>query len=103
MDSGIGRYSCRCAVFIVCGLCGTVLDTVEIPALLPEEPEFLQGDVNGDGEVDAADLALIKKVIAKLTPMDSEEVVNPNVDADAEGSVDAADLALLKKIIAKLV
>ena len=85
---------------IVCGLCDTVLDTVEIPAL---EPEALRGDVNGDGEVDAADLALIKKVIAKLTPMDNEEVVNPNVDADAEGLVDAADLALLKKIIAKLV
>ena len=56
----------------------------------------------GDGTVDAADLALLKKVIAKLTPIDDESVVNP--DVDGEGSTpDAADLALLKKIIAKLV
>lgn len=60
------------------------------------------GDVNGDGNVDAADLALLKKVIAKITPIDADEVKYPNVDNEA-GEPNAADLALLKKIIAKLV
>ena len=66
------------------------------------EPEYEQGDVNGDGSVDAADLALLKKVIAKLTPIDSADVKNPNVDGQGT-EPDAADLALLKKIIANLV
>jgi uncharacterized protein YkwD len=63
---------------------------------------FAKGDVNGDGSVDAADLALLKKVVANLTPADSTEVKNPNVDGI--GTVpDAADLALLKKIVANLI
>jgi hypothetical protein len=64
--------------------------------------EETMGDVNGDGSVDAADLALLKKVIAKLVSADDTSIVNPNVDG--EGSEpDAADLAMLKKIIAKLI
>lgn len=60
------------------------------------------GDVDGDGNRNAADLALLKKVIAGLTPIDSEDVKNPNVDEN-DGTPNAADLALLKKIIAGLV
>ena len=63
---------------------------------------IMKGDVNGDDSVDAADLALLKKVIAKLTPIDDPDVKNPDVDGVGE-IPDAADLALLKKIIAKLV
>ena len=62
----------------------------------------LKGDINGDNNVDAADLALLKKVIAKLIPIDDPSVKNPNVDGVGT-EPDAADLALLKKIIAKLV
>lgn len=66
------------------------------------EVSELIGDVNGDENVDAADLALLKKVIAKLVPINDTSIVNPNVDG--EGSEpDAADLAMLKKIIAKLI
>ena len=64
--------------------------------------EFIAGDVDGNGVVDAADLAVLKKVIAKLTPMDDPMVVNTDVDGDGKEIPDAADLAKLKKIIAKL-
>lgn len=60
------------------------------------------GDIDGDGNVNAADLALLKKVIAGLTAIDDESVVNPNVDGEGK-TPNAADLALLKKIIAGLV
>ncbi len=59
------------------------------------------GDINGDSSINAADLALLKKIIAGLTPVDDAEVANPNVD-DIAGIPNAADLALLKKIIAGL-
>lgn len=64
--------------------------------------EYEPGDVNDDGIVNAADLALLKKVIAGLVPVDDEEVKNVNVD-DISGEPNAADLALLKKMIAGLV
>jgi hypothetical protein len=60
------------------------------------------GDINGDGEINAADLALIKKVIAGLTPLDSEEVKDPDVDGVGGTTPNAADLAALKKKIAGL-
>ncbi len=68
----------------------------------PEDdiPQYLHGDVNGDGEENAADLALLKKYIAALIGKDDASIVNPNVDMDSENLVNAADLALLKKIIA---
>ena len=54
------------------------------------------------GSDESTDLALLKKIIAKLVPLDSDEVKNPDVDGDGT-EPNAADLALLKKIIAKLV
>ncbi|MBR5121825.1 MAG: dockerin type I repeat-containing protein, partial [Oscillospiraceae bacterium] len=91
---------------IVCLVCGKVIETVEIPALedpgTSDEPTYIVGDVDGNGDVDAADLAILKKVIAKLTPIDDPIVVNTDVDGNGEEIPDAADLAKLKKIIAKL-
>ena len=77
-------------------------DSFPVEVVYGETQEYAQGDVNGDNNVDAADLALLKKVIAKLTPIDDPSVKNPNVDGVGT-QPDAADLALLKKIIAKLV
>ena len=56
-----------------------------------------QGDVNGDSNVNAADLALLKKYIAELT---SEEA---DYDVNKDGETNAADLAYLKKIIAGII
>ncbi len=65
------------------------------------EVSYEQGDINGDGTVNASDLALLKKVVAGLTT-ESDEVKNTNVDENL-GTPNAADLALLKKIVAGLV
>ncbi len=67
-----------------------------------EMVSYKAGDVNGDGKVDAADLALLKKVVAGLTPIDNEDVKNPNVDGEGD-TPNVADLAQLKKIVAGLV
>ena len=61
------------------------------------------GSLDGDGAVNASDLAILKKVIAGLTSLDDKEVVNPDVDGDGTATPNAADLAVLKKKIAGLV
>lgn len=66
-----------------------------------EKPETLKGDVNGDGDTNASDLAILKKVIAGLTAIDDDSVKAPDVDGSG-GTPNAADLAMLKKIIAGL-
>ncbi len=67
-----------------------------------EAPTYEKGDIDGNGSVNAADLALLKKVIAGLTPVDDEEVKNPDVDGEGGATPNAADLAALKKKIAGL-
>ena len=63
--------------------------------------EYKKGDINGDNNINAADLALLKKIVAGLTAIDDEEVKNIQVD-DNSGTPNAADLAALKKIVAGL-
>ena len=65
-----------------------------------EEPA-VKGDIDGNGAVNAGDLAMLKKVIAGLTALDDPTVINPDVDGTG-GTPNAADLAALKKIIAGL-
>lgn len=60
-----------------------------------------KGDINCDAAVDAADLAILKKVIANLIPTDESLIKSSNVDGNGS-EPDAADLALLKKMIAGL-
>ena len=67
-----------------------------------EAAAYEKGDIDGNGSVNAADLALLKKVIAGLTPIDDEEVKNPDVDGEGGATPNAADLAALKKKIAGL-
>jgi hypothetical protein len=82
---------------IVCTVCDEVLETVEIPML--QAPEFIRGDVDGDGNVNALDLAVMAKEIAGLNSEEEQQyVVNPDVNSD--GAVDALDFAILKRIIA---
>lgn len=63
--------------------------------------KVVSGDVDGDGNENAADLALLKKVIAGLESLEEENADLADVDLSG-GSINAADLALLKKIIAGL-
>jgi hypothetical protein len=66
-------------------------------------PDFIPGDVDGNGIVDVGDLAILKKAVAGLIGLDDPSVVNPDVDNNGDSMPDVVDLALLKKIIAHLV
>ena len=65
-----------------------------------QEPALV-GDVDGTGVVNAADLAMLKKVVAGLLALDDPTVINADVDGTG-GVPNAADLAALKKIVAGL-
>ncbi len=62
-----------------------------------EHPK-MPGDANGDGQVDTADLVLLKQFLAGL--VDKERLSNG--DLDGNGSVDTADLVRLKQALAGL-
>ena len=66
------------------------------------ESDYIRGDINGDGSVDAADLRLLKLVIANFVSVDDPSVKNVEVDNEP-GIPNASDLRLLKLIIANLV
>ena len=54
------------------------------------------GDVNGDGEVDVVDIALVTSYILGNTP---ENFIDKAADLNADGDIDVTDLALITQII----
>ena len=73
--------------------CGETKTEV-IPVLGTAKP----GDVNGDGGINAGDLALLKKGLAG-----AESIIVKFFDCNGDGTVNAADLAVLKKFLAGLI
>ena len=68
----------------------------ENPYLLPVPTSPLpQGDVNGDGKVDVADIACIIDVMAGRVGSGS-----PATDVNGDGNVDVADIASVIDIMA---
>lgn len=64
-------------------------------AMLFPEGDVVLGDVNGDNNVDALDLAMMKKYL-----LDSSNTINKdNADVNKDGSIDALDFAALKKML----
>jgi len=61
-------------------------------ALVTTPQEGIPGDVDGDGDVDLSDLALL---LAAYGTSSGQPGYNPDADLDADGDVDLADLALL--------
>ncbi len=61
----------------------------------------LSGDVNGDGNVNVADVAQFKKLLAGL--LSETEAAGLNSDIDGNAITNVADLAQLKKIVAGLI
>ncbi len=60
-------------------------------------PLFVIGDVNEDGVVDAADLALMEKLAAGQSPAAATcpAAADPNMD----GKVDATDLEIMRRML----
>jgi hypothetical protein len=75
-----------CGIFL--GLSALVCST---PALAG-----VQGDVNGDGDVNALDITKVERVIAGL------DEVTEGSDVNGDGSVNALDLTSVERIIVGL-
>jgi len=70
-----------------CNVCGEVRE-------VPEKPvETVYGDANGDGEIDARDIALLQQYNAGWE-VELNEVA---ADANGDGEIDARDIALLQQ------
>lgn len=64
--------------------------------------DVVWGDVNGDREIDAKDIVLLKKYIANFdyTTNSSKIEVELGADVNGDGEINARDVVLLKKYIA---
>ncbi len=65
------------------------------------EPEFLLGDVNGDGVIDIIDATLIQMHAAKLDTLTEEEL--KRADTTKDGAVDVVDASRIQQLVAKLI
>ena len=76
--------------------CGEI-ESAEIPVLATsEEPNYVLGDVNGDGAVNVKDLTRLKKCLAGAEELSSVEAADVTVDGDVNGK----DLTRLKRYLA---
>lgn len=60
------------------------------------EPDYILGDVNGDGEVDSTDYLLVKRCCFDSYTLSEEEFIRANVDKNIE--VNSTDYVLIKRI-----
>ena len=56
---------------------------------------FLRGDVSGNGKIDSADYAMVKRSV--LNTYELNEVQKLIADVNGNGKVDAADYAMIKR------
>ncbi|MBR5278446.1 MAG: hypothetical protein IKU23_04180 [Clostridia bacterium] len=85
-----GKKELRCTV------CGYAMDEESIPALKEEapDPEYVVGDINGNGKIDARDYLLLKRAyFGTYTLTCADEVA----DINGNGKIDARDYLLLKR------
>jgi hypothetical protein len=66
-----------------------------IEVALANQPQWLQGDVNHDGEVDVRDITALIDVIMNSS-------VNPEADVNRDGDIDVRDITALIDIIMSL-
>ncbi|MBR5279229.1 MAG: hypothetical protein IKU23_08245, partial [Clostridia bacterium] len=85
-----GKKELRCTV------CGYAMDEESIPALKEEtpDPEYVVGDVNGNGKIDARDYLLLKRAYFGTYTLTCADAVS---DINGNGKLDARDYLLLKR------
>ena len=87
----------NCALVLEFKGSGTV--KVEHLSLVAIEPEMLMGDVNADGEFNAADVALLQKWL--LAVPDTELKNRKAADCNSGSKLNAVDLTLMKQLLLK--
>lgn len=70
-------------------------DSYTDPIEDPDEDDIVPGDINGDGEIDAADAGLISRYDAGFITLTAEQLLAGDVNKD--GEVDAADAGLISR------
>jgi len=70
---------------------------VSDPEVSDPEIEGTLGDVDEDGDVDAADYVLVKRAVLNTYELSEQQKLVADIDAD--GDVDAADYVLVKRIV----
>ena len=80
------------------------LDADEVKALFDSKQGiYVYGDVNGDGEVDAIDFAVMKKyLLGDVSAMQSKDWEITG-DLNQDGTIDAIDAANMKKFLLGLI
>ena len=65
-------------------------------------PEIMYGDVNGDGEIGASDVLMLRKYMANYnyTTETSTVEVEAGADVDGDGKIGASDVLMLRKYMA---
>ena len=66
----------------------------------PEEPEYLLGDVDGNGKIDAGDAVMILKYVAHNITLTDKQLLAANTTKDKDGTVDAGDAVQILKLVA---
>lgn len=73
----------------------------QVASFTVTEPPYTVGDVDGSGEVDAADATRLLRHLAELALAD-ETVVLPAADTDGDGKVDIGDVTKLLRVLAEI-
>ena len=61
----------------------------------PQQPQYMRGDVNGNGKIDAADYAMCKRAFLKTFTLSAEQLLR--ADINGNGKVDASEYAMIKR------
>ena len=74
--------------------------STEPPVTEPEEPEYLLGDVNGDGKVNSADARMALRAAVKLETLDETKI--KAADVDGNGKITSSDARKILRVAVKL-
>ncbi len=65
--------------------------------------QYVKGDVNNDGEIDANDITALARHAAKISTIKDVNILSNCCDVDGDGSVGASDVTKLARYVAKLI
>lgn len=68
---------------------------------LPDEPDVILGDVNGDGKITIDDTTMIQKALAEIVTL--ADVQKRAADANGDGSITIDDATMIQKYLAEMI